>query len=414
MSLIHNRNYLYLRSAWSISSFGTKVQSFAFSLYVLSITGSAMQFSVTLCMQILPYILFAPFSGFLADRFNRKMQIILYDCLSAVVVLALLLTYQMSGRLTLPLIYSCVFILSSIETFFSSAAVCLIQAAVDPSDYVQQKSIDTTITSLISIFVPASAGVLYNFFGLTVVLIINMVSFLASAVLESMLSLPSYCPASSSPASAGSFFASIKCGFQYIRKSPFILSFIFILSALNFILPGVDIGLMTVSQDLMHLSSAMIGIENSVISVGTLASAVSCTFLNKKLKNVKLSFIISADILTTCIAFLLMGVWLKAFYGFFSTTANVLLFMLLNLIIVVANGFLSINLSAQFQSNVPNELMGRIGSFVNAALLVSTPLGEVVSGLMLSKFSYSSAYFAGGAFCTLLFVYCITNGKKVL
>mgnify|MGYP002407095729 FL=1 len=158
----------------------------------------------------------------------------------------------------------------------------------------------------------------------------------------------------------------------------------------------------------------MIGIENSVISVGTLASAVSCTFLNKKLKNVKLSFIISADILTTCIAFLLMGVWLKAFYGFFSTTANVLLFMLLNLIIVVANGFLSINLSAQFQSNVPNELMGRIGSFVNAALLVSTPLGEVVSGLMLSKFSYSSAYFAGGAFCTLLFVYCITNGKKVL
>lgn len=110
MSLLRNRNYLLLRTAWSISSFGTKVQSFAFSLYVLAITGSAVQFSITLCMQMLPIVLFAPFSGFAADRLNRKVQIVLYDILSALTVTVLLFLYLLNGKLSVLLIYACVFL----------------------------------------------------------------------------------------------------------------------------------------------------------------------------------------------------------------------------------------------------------------------------------------------------------------
>ena len=405
MNLLHNRNYLLLRFAWSISSFGTQVQSFAFSLYVLSVTGSAMQFSVTLCMQVLPYILFAPFSGFIADRFNRKIQVILYDGLSAVIVLGLLLLHRVTGGLPVPIIYASVFALSSVEAFFSATAACLLQAAVDPADYIKQKSVDTTVSSLVTICVPAVAGVLYNFFGLTAVLIINILSFLVSAGMEGMIHLPSYRPDSPS-ASAASFFSSIRYGFQYIRRSVFIRSFLLVLSALNFILAGTDIGLMTVSQNLMRLSPAMIGVENSVISVGTLASAVLCAFLNKKISGIRIRSVISIVVLTNCAAFLLIGLWLKTVYHFYPLFINVLIFMILNLIIVVSNGFLSITLSAQFQNHVPNDMMGRIVSFVNAALLTSTPLGEVVSGLMLSKFESSFAYFVNGALCAALLALC--------
>lgn len=410
MSLLRNRNYLLLRSAWSISSFGTKVQSFAFSLYILAVTGSVMQFTVTLCMQILPCILFAPFSGYVADRFNRKTLVIVYDSLSTVVVLALMFVYQLTGRLPVLLIYSCVFILSGIDAFFSSTAVCLMQASVEPADYVKQKSVDTTIASLISILVPAVSGMLYGFFGLMSVLLINMLSFLVSTLLESMIHLPFYRSAAL-PVSGGSFLVSMKDGLQYIRKNRFILSFLLILAPLNFILPGVDIGLMTISQELMHLNSVEIGLENSAISVGALAGAAACAALNKKMKKIRLVTIISTDIFATCAAFVLIGVWLKTFYVLFPPAANVLLFVLLNLIIVIANEFLSINLSAQFQRNVSNELMGRTSSFVNAALLISTPLGEIISGFMLGEFPYCVTYFAEGGLCVLLLVSCIANRK---
>ena len=413
MGLIHNRNYVLLRSAWSISSFGTNMQSFAFSLYVLAVTGSAMQFSLTLCMQILPNILLAPFSGFVADRFNRKMQVILYDGLSAVVVLVLFSVYLSSGKLPVAFIYSGVFILSSINTFFSSTAGCLMQVSVNPVDYIKQKSVDTTISSLTAIFVPAVSGMLYSFCGLTIVLLINAVSFILSAVMESLIRLPD-CGMIPSSSSANSFFASIKDGFQHIRHSPFILSFLVTLSALNFILPGVEIGLMTVSQKLMHLDSTAIGFENAAISAGTLASAVLCGFLNKRLEKVGLRPIITVDLLATCAAFLVIGVWLKAFYGILSPGANILVFVLLNLVIVIANEFLSINFNAQFERNVPNELMGRIGAFVNASLLVSTPLGEIMSGFLLGQFPYCIAYFTEGILCVLLFVGYFIGRRNVL
>jgi MFS family permease len=42
------------------------------SLYILDLTGSAAVFSRILAVSTIPYILFAPLAGFIADRINRK------------------------------------------------------------------------------------------------------------------------------------------------------------------------------------------------------------------------------------------------------------------------------------------------------------------------------------------------------
>jgi MFS family permease len=158
VGLLKNRNYLLLRTGWSVSLLGTQLQNFAFSLYVLQKTGSSVAFSATLSMQILPMILFAPVSGYFSDHFNRKRQIILYDFFSAAVVAAFLLLFSAAGTLPVWQINLCVFLLAGLETFQNSAAGCLMQSAVDPQDYTKQKSVDTTVTSLISIFAPRWPG----------------------------------------------------------------------------------------------------------------------------------------------------------------------------------------------------------------------------------------------------------------
>ena len=114
MALLKNRNYLLLRTGWSVSSLGTQLQSFAFSLYVLAVTGSATQFSVTLCMEVLPMILFAPLCGYLSDRFDRKKQVIGYDLLCAATVFAFYFIDRANGKLEIYQIYACVFLLLSL------------------------------------------------------------------------------------------------------------------------------------------------------------------------------------------------------------------------------------------------------------------------------------------------------------
>lgn len=411
MSLIKNKNYLLLRTGWTVSSLGSQLQGFAFSFYVLAVTKSALQYSLTLCMEFLPMLLFAPFAGYLADRYDRKKQIILFDLLSALAVFLLILIYTAQGHLQIFEIYLCVFVLSTCQTFFSPAASCLIQTSVQPEDYTRQKSVDSTISSAITLFAPAAAGLLYSFFGIGVVLIVNAVSFLFSAFLELFLQLPSY-KAENQDASSPSFLRSLGEGVVHIRKSRFILSFLFVLSLLNFILPSIEIGLMTVSQKLMHLSSTMIGFEVSALSVGMICGALVCGAFAKKFQNVSINRIIIFSLIVDCAVFFLIGIWLKFIYAFLPTLPNVLIFIALNFILTFGNTILSVNLNAQFQKQVPNTLMGRISALVSAVLSSCVPLGQLTAGLLMGGLPYCYAYLIEGLLCVLLVGYSFINAKK--
>lgn len=411
MSLLKNRNYLLLRTGWSISSLGSQFQSFAFSLYVLARTGSAAKFSVTLCMEMLPMILFAPLSGYFSDRLDRKRQIIACDLLSVMAVLAFFGIYEKTGRLLETEVYLCVFLLSVIQTFFGSVASCLMQAVVEPSDYTRQKSVDSTLSSLISIFAPGLAGVLFGLSGIRVILLVNAASFFVSAVLEVLLKTPS-ASVRPSDGSAAPFFQSMREGFHFMRENSFIRSFLLTLSFLNFILPVISIGLTVLSQKLMHLSPAVIGAEESVLSVGVLVGAVICAAFASRMERIPFTRIITADVSAVVLSFLLIGVWLLLAYRSLPLTVNIVIFVLCNFIILVVNSILSVNLSAQFQRAVPNVMMGRVGAFTNAVLTAVAPLGQIAAGFLIGGIPYFAAYFAEGGLSLVLLAICVKTARK--
>lgn len=412
MALLKNRNYLLLRTGWSVSSLGTQMQSFAFSLSVLAATGSAVQFSVTLCMQVLPMILFAPLCGYVSDRFDRKKQVILYDLLSAAAVFAFYFLDRANGKLEVYQIYSCVFLLSAVQNFLNASAMCLLQASVDPADYTKQKSADTTLSNLVSVFAPALAGVLYGLGGIRTVMLLNGFSFLFSAAMESRLRLLKRAEAEDDGEPPLSFAASVREGLGYIRASAFIRSFLVVFSVLNFILPAAEIGVTVIAQQGMGLDATAVGAVNSVLSAGMLAGAVFCGIRNKRMEKLSLGFLTLADVLAVASAFFLIGAWLLLFRAALSLPANVAVFVALNLIIMVADSILSVNFSARFQQAVPNEIMGRVGASVNAVLTVCVPLGQVAAGLLMGAFPYWVAYFAEGAVSLLLFAFCFKRGGK--
>ena len=401
MRLLKNKNYLLLRTGWSISSLGTQLQNFAFSLYVLKMTGSSVSFSATLSMQILPMLLFAPLSGYFSDHFNRKKQIILYNLFSTAIIVIFYLLYSCEGALGVWQINLCVFLLAALETFSNSVSGCLMQSAVDPEDYTRQKSVDTGISSIIAISAPALAGVLYGISGIRVVMLLNGVSFLVSCVAEILLQLPNslLCPRR---AETVPMFQSMKEGFHFIAGSSFLKSFLVVLSLLNFILAGMEVGLTVLSQNLMRLSPATIGVEESVLSIGFLLGAAICGVMNRKIERVSFEFIISMDLLVTAAALILACLWLCFAYSLLPKTVNLVLFTAFNFIISMANSILSVNLSARFQREVPNTVMGRVGAFSNAILTACTPLGQVVAGLLLGGFPYFVTYLTEGLLCALL------------
>ena len=58
--------------AKTVSLFGSSIYSFALGLYVLQITGSALNFAITLILGTIPMIVMNPFAGVIADKVDKR------------------------------------------------------------------------------------------------------------------------------------------------------------------------------------------------------------------------------------------------------------------------------------------------------------------------------------------------------
>jgi len=74
-----NKNIFLFLWGKTVSMLGTSVYGFAISLYVLSITGSALNYAITIMINIVPMIIISPIAGVFADRLPKKLFIIGMD-----------------------------------------------------------------------------------------------------------------------------------------------------------------------------------------------------------------------------------------------------------------------------------------------------------------------------------------------
>ena len=59
-----------------LSSMGGNVFSFGISLFILGTTGSATSFAINLLSSSLPRAILSPISGYIADKYSKKLIII--------------------------------------------------------------------------------------------------------------------------------------------------------------------------------------------------------------------------------------------------------------------------------------------------------------------------------------------------
>ena len=65
---LYDKNFNILVLGQIISLFGSSIQRFALSLYLLDLTGSASVFATILAISMIPVVLISPIAGMLADR----------------------------------------------------------------------------------------------------------------------------------------------------------------------------------------------------------------------------------------------------------------------------------------------------------------------------------------------------------
>lgn len=186
---MRNKNFIIIVIGQIISLFGNAIQRFSMSLYLLHFTGSTAAFANILAISTIPYILFAPIAGKISDSINRKKIMVYLDLFCSILIggYAVILFRGQDHEIIVTIV---MFILSICYTLYGPAVVSSIPQIVDEDNLTSANGIINQVGSIVNFVGPILGGVLYGLVGIKAVVLINAVSFLASAIMELFLEIP--------------------------------------------------------------------------------------------------------------------------------------------------------------------------------------------------------------------------------
>ena len=177
---LRHRDFRYLATGLAISQTGERLYNVALLILVLNATGSATWVAAAGIVRLLPYVLFGPLGGVVADRYPPKRVMIVSDLARAVIMAGLGLVALSSA----PPLFAIV--LAGASTTFAVAYGPAVSAGlpllVDEDELSAANSITTTISSVRIALGPAVGGVLLLLGSPATAFFFNAVSFLLSAV----------------------------------------------------------------------------------------------------------------------------------------------------------------------------------------------------------------------------------------
>lgn len=386
---IKNRNLGILVLGQIISLFGSSIQRFALSLYVLDMTGSGSVFASILAFSMIPIVLLAPIAGVIADRLDRKKVMVILDFISSAVIIgyaALLL----GGYNHVMFVGILMFLLSGISTIYQPAVTSSIPDLAKEDELLAANGIVQQVSSLSNFLGPIIAGVLYGLLGIQGVIWINGISFFLSAILELFLKIPrKVAPTNGKIVSV--FLSDIKESGIYLKhENPVIFRMIFTSGLYNlFLVPVFSVGAPYIIKITLGMSNEVYGLAEGVIAMGMILGAMIVS-MRPKAFHIKT---IHQVLYWSCFSMLMMGVCLIApkteeSVRWLMTACFTLFAMTIMLVLGIANV-----ISAAFiQKEVPNHMLGKISAYGLAFATFCVPLGQLIFGGLLEVFSEHVAF----------------------
>jgi DHA3 family macrolide efflux protein-like MFS transporter len=229
------KTFVLIWSGQLVSTLGSGLTSFALGVWILESTGSPTLFSLSLAVFVLPNVALAPVVGVVADRWDRRVVMLLSDSgagLSSLAVAALLL----SGELEVWHVYVAGFVNSAFSSFQWPAYSATTSLLV-PKEHLGRAGGMTQIGEAIGqLATPAIAGALFVSVGLRVILVIDVLTYLVAVGTLLAVRFPRPEASTGNQAGASSFWKEAVYGWIYIRGRPGLFGLLTVFAALNFLL----------------------------------------------------------------------------------------------------------------------------------------------------------------------------------
>ena len=358
-----------------ISGIGDWLYLVAILVVVYAESNSPVLLGIIGAARILPYVLLSVPAGMVADRFDRRMVLLVTDVARGVIMIGLALAVSVGSPtwviIALSILAAC------FSTFFGPAIGALLPSLVDERDLGTANSAWATLDNVAFIIGPAAAGILLASGGLGVAFLINAASFAVVAVILWFLPVPKRTEPKAVAAEA-----EVKAGGGGWRAmlrplaGPLVLD-----SATSFVIGGVNVMTVVIAVDVLGAGESGTGFLQAATGVGGVVAGVSGGALLARRLSVPL--VIGGVVGGIGLAWLaLSGGLVMAMIAIGVAVAGLLLLEVVN--------------TTMIQRIVPDELRGRAMGVLQTSSAIVYSLGSLLMPILAGLFGVPFVLVAAG------------------
>lgn len=270
------KNIILFLSSQTISLFGSSLVQYAIMWHITLTTESGLMMTLYIICGFIPTFILSPVAGVWADRYNRKMLIVIADGLIAMATLALAILFLM-GYDAIWLL----FVMAAVRAFgtgIQMPAVGAILPQIVPQDKLTKvNGINGSIQAIIMFISPMVSAALLGLTSIEIIFFIDVITAtIAIVTLLVFLNISVHQKASEKQTT--SYLSDFKQGIQYINNHQFLKTF-FIFFAVFFVLmaPASFLTPLQITRsfggDVWHLSAIEIAFSiGMMVGGGIIAS----------------------------------------------------------------------------------------------------------------------------------------------
>lgn len=371
-------NYRLWAAGALVSNVGTWMQRTAQGWLVLTTltSNNATAVGVVMALQFGPHFPLLPFTGYVADHFDRRK--ILLCTQSAMGALALALgALTLAGVVQLWHVYLFALLLGCVSAFDAPARQTFVSELVGEADLSNAVALNSTSFNAARMIGPAAAGVLIGAVGTGWVFLANGASFIAVLAALFCLRVADLHRKPRASRAPGGFVE----GFRYVARRPDLravlwMLFLFSTFGLNF-----QLFIPAMAVKVFHSDASEYGLLMSAMAIGSVMGALSSAHRAGPRLGVLLAG--AAVFGCGCICAALMP--------------NAWLFAVMLVITGVAAQTVSTTANSTVQLSTDAAMRGRVMAIYLAIALGGTPIGAPIVGWVADVFGPRWSLAVGGA-----------------
>lgn len=372
---------------WSgefISAIGSGLTSFGLSVYVFRQTGSAASMGLVTLLAFLPTLLFSVPAGVLADKYDRRLLMMIGDGFSALGIVYIL-TCMLQGEAKLYQICVGVFVSAVFSSLLEPSYRATVTDLLTKEEYSKASGLVSIAGSARYLISPVLAGILLAVSDIRLLFVIDISTFILTVISTAVVRKGI---ATKETENQSGFFKSLTEGWRAIADRRGVLLLILVSSVMTCFMGAIQI----LSEPLIldFADSTTLGIAQTVCASGMLVSGL---FLG--MRGIKKGYV-----KVLAISLFLTGITMIGF----GIRENIYIICLFGFLFFATLPFANNCLDYLVRTNIPDELQGRawgvIGFLSQIGYVVAYGLAGVAADGIASKLQIGVGRGAAGVVMT--------------